>query len=143
MRVLITGGQGFLGGWLQAALCQGGHSVCVPSSSELDVRDAMRAYWEAIVYCKPGEVYNIGGETSMTVGEVLERLVSLSDSKIPTQQDSTLLRPVDVTLQIPDTEKFRETTGWAPKYSIDQSLRFLIDHWREMAKRVKYDMALS
>ena len=109
----------------------------------IDVRDAMRAYWEAIVYCKPGEVYNIGGETSMTVGEVLERLVSLSDSKIPTQQDSTLLRPIDVTLQIPDTEKFRETTGWAPKYSIDQSLRFLIDHWREMAKRVKYDIALS
>ena len=29
----------------------------------LDVRDAMRAYWDAILHCQPGEVYNIGGTT--------------------------------------------------------------------------------
>ena len=106
----------------------------------IDIRDAMRAYWEAIAYCEPGEIYNIGGETSMTVGDVLESLVSLSDSKIPTQQDLSLLRPVDVTLQIPDTKKFRERTGWSPQYSFDQSLRYLMEHWREKARRAKYDM---
>jgi len=34
----------------------------------LDVRDAMRAYWEALGHCEPGEAYNIGGATTMTVG---------------------------------------------------------------------------
>ena len=33
----------------------------------IDVRDAMGAYWEAIVHCKPGEAYNIGGTTTMKV----------------------------------------------------------------------------
>src|SRR3990167_293068 len=27
----------------------------------LDVRDAMRAYWDAALFCKPGQIYNIGG----------------------------------------------------------------------------------
>ncbi len=39
MRVLITGGAGFLGHWLQVGLAEEKHVVCAPSSAELDVRD--------------------------------------------------------------------------------------------------------
>ena len=46
-------------------------------SQLLDVRDAMRAYWEAIMYCEYGEVYNIGGTTSIKVAEFLEKLISM------------------------------------------------------------------
>jgi len=34
----------------------------------IDVRDAMRAYWEAVVHCDFGEANNIGGNTTITVG---------------------------------------------------------------------------
>ena len=99
----------------------------------IDVRDAMRAYWEAILYCKPGEAYNIGGTTTLTVGEVLERLVNLADKPIPTRMAPHLLRPADVTLQIPCVDKFLKETGWHPQFTFDESLGYLLDAWRKKA----------
>ena len=101
----------------------------------IDVRDAMRAYWDALCYCEPGEVYNIGGSTTMTVGEVLQRLIALADRPIPTRLDPRLLRPADVTLQIPKVDKFVRATGWKPRYGFDESLRHLLDYWRERVGR--------
>lgn len=100
----------------------------------IDVRDAMRAYWEAL-RCRPGEVYNIGGTTTMTVGEFLGRLVALSTVPIPTRLDPKLLRPADVTLQIPCIDKFVQETGWQPVYSFEESLENLLSYWRREADR--------
>lgn len=103
----------------------------------VDVRDAMKAYWDAIVYCTPGEVYNIGGITTMTVGEFLKKLISMAKVPIPTQLDTHLLRPADVTLQIPSVEKFIKKTGWKPLYSFEESITQLLSYWREQAKKQK------
>lgn len=99
----------------------------------IDMRDAMRAYWLTILHCRPGEAYNIGGTTSMKVGNFLERLIALSKTPIPTRCDPALLRPADVTLQIPCVDKFASETGWKPEYSFDDSLTHLLDFWREKA----------
>ncbi|TMH71288.1 MAG: NAD-dependent epimerase/dehydratase family protein [Betaproteobacteria bacterium] len=99
----------------------------------VDVRDAMRAYWDALLHCKPGEVYNVGGTTTMTVGEVLKRLIAMATKPIPTRLDPALLRPADVTLQIPNVERFIAATGWKPKYSFDESLAHLLEYWRRRA----------
>ena len=101
----------------------------------IDVRDAMRAYWEAILHCQPGEVYNIGGTTTMTVGKFLERLIALSDLPIPTRCATHLLRPADVTLQIPCVDKFVQETGWQPAYIFEESLADLLAHWRREADK--------
>lgn len=101
----------------------------------IDVRDAMRAYWEAILYGRPGEVYNIGGTTTLTVGECLERLIALSPVAIPKRACPELFRPADVTLQIPCVDKFRQETGWEPQYAFDESLRDLLEYWRREAER--------
>lgn len=101
----------------------------------IDVRDAMRAYWDAVVYCEPGEIYNIGGMTTLTVGQVLEKLLALADKPIPTKCDPYLLRPADVTLQIPCVEKFIKTTGWKPRFTFDESLQHLLSYWRAEARR--------
>jgi len=101
----------------------------------LDVRDAMRAYWEATLYCQPGEIYNIGGTTVMKVGEFLNRLSELSIVPILARVDPALLRPADVTLQIPNTDKFTKTTGWQPTHSFEDSLDFLLTYWRSALSR--------
>lgn len=101
----------------------------------IDVRDAMRAYWDAAHQCAPGEAYNIGGTTTLTVGEVLERLVAKARVPIRTRLDPALLRPADVTLQIPSVDKFREATGWEPRYGFDESLSELLEHWRREVAR--------
>jgi GDPmannose 4,6-dehydratase/GDP-4-dehydro-6-deoxy-D-mannose reductase len=101
----------------------------------IDVRDAMRAYWDAALYCTPGEAYNIGGKTTMSVGQFLDLLKSLAKTPIPSRVDPALLRPADVTLQIPSTEKFEKATGWKPQYSFEESVSFLLDHWRREAAK--------
>ena len=102
----------------------------------IDVRDAMRAYWVAAERCEPGEAYNIGGTTVITVGQFLETLCRQARRPVPTRLDRALLRPADVTLQIPDTRKFRQATGWAPEHGFDASVAHLLDYWRESVSRL-------
>jgi GDPmannose 4,6-dehydratase/GDP-4-dehydro-6-deoxy-D-mannose reductase len=101
----------------------------------IDVRDAMESYWLALERCQPGEAYNIGGTTVVTVGEFLDHLKGLARCQIPSRLDPDLLRPTDVTLQIPATEKFARATGWKPRYSFAESVAFLLDHARRQAAR--------
>ena len=100
----------------------------------IDVRDAMAAYWEALRFCAPGEAYNIGGTTTMKVGEFLGRLIAMARVPVHARVDPALLRPADVTLQIPNVEKFAAATGWSPHYSFEESMEHLLQYWREQAK---------
>jgi len=103
-----------------------------------DVRDAVRAYWLLVTKCPPGEVYNIGGVETMKVGEMLGKLINLSTVKnIKIEVDSKRLRPSDVTLQIPSTEKFHKETGWKPEIKFDKTLKDTLDYWRTYYKNKK------
>ena len=90
----------------------------------------MRAYWLAAKKGKIGEIYNIGGNKIISVGEFLNQLISLSKEKIHTKVDQKLLRPQDVTLQIPKTSKFKYHTGWKPKVSFKDSVKKLLNECR-------------
>ena len=97
----------------------------------IDVRDVAKAYWESMKYCKVGEVYNIGGLEAVRVGEILEKLKKHSTIEIESTVDESLLRPIDVTLQIPSVDKFKKVTGWKPTYSLDDSIDFLLEYCRK------------
>ncbi len=103
----------------------------------IDVRDAMVSYWYATKYGKIGEVYNIGGNTIITVGEFLDELKKYASCEIPSEIDKNLLRPVDVTLQIPDVSKFKRDTNWEPKYSFQETVKFLLDYCRDTINQSK------
>jgi GDPmannose 4,6-dehydratase/GDP-4-dehydro-6-deoxy-D-mannose reductase len=95
-----------------------------------DVRDAVRAYWLLLEKCIPGEVYNIGGNRTMTVGNMLDILKTMARCQIEHEVDLALLRPSDVTLQIPDISKFQAATGWQPEITLEQTLGDLLDYQR-------------
>jgi GDPmannose 4,6-dehydratase/GDP-4-dehydro-6-deoxy-D-mannose reductase len=97
----------------------------------IDIRDAMSAYWAAATLGQAGQAYNIGGQTTISVGEFLEALKGHVSVPIPCRVDPDLLRPADVTLQIPDTSAFVAATGWAPQFSFEESVKHLLDYWRE------------
>ena len=103
----------------------------------IDVRDAMESYWMATVKGRPGEAYNIGGTTVISVGEFLELLKKKAKARIPTRQDPALLRPSDVTLQVPSVAKFARETGWKPRYSFADSVDHLLAHCRAEVRREK------
>ncbi|MFH0732099.1 MAG: GDP-mannose 4,6-dehydratase [Candidatus Omnitrophota bacterium] len=96
-----------------------------------DVRDAVRAYWLLVNKCRPGEVYNIGGNKSVTIKEALDILLSFSDKKFEVKVDPQLLRPSDVTLQIPCVDKFKNETGWEPEIPLEKTFKDLLNYWRE------------
>jgi GDP-mannose 4,6-dehydratase len=101
-----------------------------------DVRDTVKAYWMLVDKCDPGEVYNIGGNRTMTIKDMLDLLLNMSSVKndVKVEQDPKLIRPADVTLQIPDSSKFVQATGWEPSISYEQTLQDMLDYWREEVK---------
>ena len=100
-----------------------------------DVRDAVRAYWILVNCCKAGEVYNIGGDRTLTIGEALDMLLSFSTVPCEVRVNPALLRPSDVTLQIPCTEKFSTETGWKPEIPLETTLQTMLEFWRKELKR--------
>lgn len=94
--------------------------------SILDVRDSANAYWLAAQHCEVGDVYNIGGSTTISVGDFLRKLMEVTGTKIELYEDPSLLRPSDVVLQIPNSDKFRRQTGWSEQHSLESSISFLI-----------------
>ena len=96
-----------------------------------DVRDMVRAYWLMLDKGKPGDVYNIGSGTTRAMQEVLDLLLGMSRVKVDVQVDPTRLRPSDVMILWADYSKFHEATGWEPTIPYEQTLRDLLDYWRE------------
>jgi GDP-mannose 4,6-dehydratase len=101
-----------------------------------DVRDTVRAYWMLVRKCSPGEVYNIGGSTTMTVREMLNLLLGMTThkGKIEVKVDPALIRPADVTLQIPCVDKFVQATGWKAEIPYGQTLSDMLNYWRDQVR---------
>ena len=98
-----------------------------------NVKDAVRAYYLLVRKGKPGEVYNIGGKVNKTIAEMLDYMIGLSPmkDKIKKELDPSLVRRVDVNLQIVDYSKFRRDTGWEPEISFEDTIKEVLDYWRK------------
>ena len=98
------------------------------------IDDAVHAYWLAVDKCEYGEVYNIGGDYNCTIGDALDMLIS--KSKTPKafikEFNPNRVRPTDITLQVPDSTKFREKTGWVPVKGLSEICDDLLNYWREV-----------
>ena len=96
----------------------------------LDVRDVVHAYYLALTRGTPGEVYNVGGGTTLRIGAVLEALLALSAVPMTVEKDLARLRPSDVPCFIGDSRRLREETGWHPTIPFEQTVRDTLDWWR-------------
>ena len=97
------------------------------------IDDAIEAYWLCSEYGdkKYGEVYNIGGDETCTVGKALDMLISKSDKPFKKELDNDRLRPTDITLQIPCTTKFQKHFNWKSKKSLSDICDDLLNYWRK------------
>ena len=96
------------------------------------VDDAISAYWVCSESDKFGEVYNIGGDETCTVGDALDKLISMSTKKdLKKKLDEARVRPTDITLQIPDTTKFRHEFAWTPMKNLTNVCEDLLNYWRK------------
>ncbi|HEY8477506.1 MAG TPA: GDP-mannose 4,6-dehydratase [Chloroflexota bacterium] len=100
-----------------------------------DVRDVVKAYWLALERGTPGEVYNIGSGVGRSVREMLDLLLGLTSLDIEVRVDPARLRPSDVKLLVADCSKFHAATGWQPEIAFEQTMRDLLDYWRQRVGR--------
>jgi GDPmannose 4,6-dehydratase len=99
-----------------------------------DVRDAVRAYYMLVTENPvPGAYYNIGGTYTISIREILNTLISFSShhGEIKIEIDPERLRPIDADLQVPNTDKFRQHTGWMPIIPFEKTMKDLLEYWRE------------
>lgn len=96
-----------------------------------DVRDMVKAYWESVHKCVPGEDYVIASGVTRTIRSMLDYLLSLSNSKIECRLDESRLRPSDVQILLGDPTKFKNQTGWETTISFEQTMQDLLNYWRK------------
>lgn len=98
-----------------------------------NVADICRAYWTLVTKCSAG-VYNICGNDTMTIREIIDKISNITGITVKTEIDPKRLRPSDVVIQIPSDKKFRDATGWQPEISFEKTLKDLLDYWRYKVK---------
>ena len=96
-----------------------------------DVRDVVEAYSLLAEYGLPGETYNVGRGKAVSIEEILEMVISLSDEEIKVEIDRNKLRPVDVPVIEADISKINRLTGWKPRIPLAQTVKETLDYWRE------------
>ncbi|MDP2933872.1 MAG: GDP-mannose 4,6-dehydratase [bacterium] len=104
-----------------------------------DVRDIVRAYWEACDNCLPGEAYNVCSGRGISFKEILDELLVLSTVKnIRLIPDPAGPRPTDGGRIVGDNGKFCSATGWKPKIDfLKQTLPQMLDYWRKFISAAK------
>ena len=95
-----------------------------------DVRDVVVAYRLLLEKGRPGQVYNVCSGRAVSIRSVAERLVELSGLDIPIRVDPDRVRPVDVPDLWGDPGRLESECGWEPAYSLDRTLRDVLDYWK-------------
>lgn len=95
-----------------------------------DVRDMVKAYALAMEKATPGEVYNIGQDSSHTMQSILDTLLSLSSKEIRVEQDPQRVRPSEIPELLCNSSKFKAATGWKPEIPLEQTLKDTLEYWQ-------------
>ena len=96
-----------------------------------DVRDIVRAYYLTLEQGKPGMAYNVCSGAAWSMRNILDRLLALSNRPIDIQFDPTRLRPIVIPKLLGDSSALRVQTGWQPHFALDQTLRDVLNDWRQ------------
>jgi len=100
-----------------------------------DVRDMVRGYYLALTKGKAGEVYNLGSSRAHAMSEILDRLLGMSRVPVRVEMDPGRLRPSDIPVLICDSRRFQADTGWEPERDIADTLREVLNDWRERIRQ--------
>jgi GDP-4-dehydro-6-deoxy-D-mannose reductase len=96
-----------------------------------DVRDTVRAYKALVEGGRAGGIYNVCSGRPMVVRRLLEGLIALARVPVTVEPDPDRFRPGDTPVMVGDPGRLMRELGWAPQVPFDQTLRDLLDYWRD------------
>jgi GDP-4-dehydro-6-deoxy-D-mannose reductase len=100
-----------------------------------DVRDTVRAYTLLAEHGRPGQRYNVCRGEAYRIGDLLDALIREARIPIRVETDAARLRPSDNPILLGDPARIHAATGWTPRIPIEQTLRDLLDYWRDTVAR--------
>jgi GDP-4-dehydro-6-deoxy-D-mannose reductase len=103
----------------------------------LDVGDVVDAYCRIIARfddLPAGCVMNLASGHAISIADILDKLVSMSPTKIKIVQDPTRMRPSDTPVVVGDAGLARRLLDWEPKMDISSTLAGVLDYYRGLAR---------
>jgi GDP-4-dehydro-6-deoxy-D-mannose reductase len=92
-----------------------------------DVRDVVRAYRLLVEHGTPGDAYHVCSGRGVSVQDVAEAMLAMSDAPVELVVDADLVRPVDVPRLVGSPAKLCAATGWQPEIPLKQTLHDVLD----------------
>ena len=99
-----------------------------------DVRDVVRGYHLLVQHGKPGDVYNLGRGAARSVRSILDGLLELTTVSPTIEVDPSMMRPLEMPVMYADCTKIHAETGWKAEISFEQTLRDVLDDWRQRVR---------
>jgi len=99
-----------------------------------DVRDVVRGYRLLLEHGEAGDVYNIGAGIPRSVRSILDGLLDLTSVRPVVEIDPSMIRPLEMPIMYADCSKIYAATGWRAEIPFEQTLRDVLDDWRERVR---------
>jgi UDP-glucose 4-epimerase len=88
-----------------------------------------------------GKVFNVGSNEEIAIESLADRIIDMTGSKSKKQlvpYEVAYGRPIeDMMRRVPSLERIKETIGWQPKTSLDETLQLVIDSEKQKIKHAK------
>jgi UDP-glucose 4-epimerase len=85
-----------------------------------------------------GRVFNIGSTEEITMEALADRIIAITGSTSRKEFVPYVVaygRPIeDMMRRVPNTERIRKAIGWQPKTSLDETLRTIVEYYRETTR---------
>jgi GDP-4-dehydro-6-deoxy-D-mannose reductase len=98
-----------------------------PVRDMLDVRDVVEAYIALLERGGAGEIYNVARGEGIRLEDLFFRIAGLVGCRVIPERDASLARATDIPHLVGSAEKLRAATGWAPRFTLDQTLQSMLD----------------
>ncbi|MHB2155794.1 NAD-dependent 4,6-dehydratase LegB [Calditrichota bacterium GD2] len=87
-----------------------------------------------------GEVFNIGSDAEISIGELAHKIMDLMGAKANIVSETQRLRPKDseVLRLRCNNQKIRQTVGFKPDFTLDEGLKITIDWFTKKENLAKY-----
>jgi len=119
------------------------HGRLSTSRDMTDARDSSPILIKLLEHGTPGEAYNVGSGTTMTISDLLDIAVGLSTMEIHHEEDPSKLRSFDESLLVANNSKLVRLTGWKPSTNMDDTVLSILNYWRSKISDLYEDKSLA
>jgi len=98
-----------------------------PKRDFIYVKDVADALWALAEKCTQGTEVNVATGWEYSVRELVDCIAELIGRELPITPDASKFRKSERMHLVGDISRLRQLTGWAPKYSLREGLRELLE----------------